>query len=225
MSHNQAPIALCLLLAGCCCPLNAWSNRSGGTSTWDPPVSSPPVVSPPSTPFGSNPSVPTPEPPVGLPNPGGTPTTTPGGGREPPASFGVASCDEYARAACACPNSAIRDNLCNAAHSAFNGWRAAVQAGAGGILASTCSQLVETTRQSCPAAAEESAPSIGIPNCDAYAQRACSCSNTMARPSMCSAARSSLQTFQRAIQAGGMTRDRANTSCQSLLDSARGACP
>lgn len=78
------------------------------------------------------------------------------------------------------------------------------------------------TPTAAPAAA--GAPSIGIPECDAYAARACNCNNEALRAQMCSTAQTSMQGWQAAIAASPASRDTIVAGCTAAETGLRMAC-
>jgi hypothetical protein len=68
------------------------------------------------------------------------------------------------------------------------------------------------------------APSIGIPECDAYAARACGCNNEAIRAQMCSTAQTSMQGYQAAMAASPAARDTIVQACAAAETGLRQAC-
>lgn len=210
---------LASFVAGCCCPINpgAWSSGSSSPSSSTTQPTPVPPLAPVDSTGGTVPSAP-------------PPIAPPSGSAGGVAPTGIASCDEYTRLACECPNEALRDRLCTSARSAADGWRNALNAGTpAAILSSTCDRMVETTRQTCPTAAAPGSPgmvaeTIGIEDCDAYAARACSCSNTLIRNQLCSSANQALQTWRRVLRIPSARRT-VERACTNVRRSTEQACP
>lgn len=68
------------------------------------------------------------------------------------------------------------------------------------------------------------APSIGIPECDAYAARACNCNNEAMRAQLCSTAQTGMQGWQAAIAASPAARDTIVQACTAAETGLRAAC-
>jgi hypothetical protein len=68
------------------------------------------------------------------------------------------------------------------------------------------------------------APTIGVPECDAYAARACNCNNEAARAPSCQAATMSMQTWQTAVQASPAARDAIAQGCATAEQALRATC-
>ena len=68
------------------------------------------------------------------------------------------------------------------------------------------------------------APSIGIPECDAYAARACNCNNEAMRAQLCSTAQTGMQGWQAAIAASPAARDTIVQACAAAETGLRAAC-
>jgi hypothetical protein len=66
--------------------------------------------------------------------------------------------------------------------------------------------------------------SFGVPECDAYAARACSCANATVRGAMCQAAATSFQAWSAAVAATPMARDGIVQGCTSAAASLAAAC-
>jgi hypothetical protein len=68
-------------------------------------------------------------------------------------------------------------------------------------------------------------PSFGIAECDAYAVRACGCSNAHMRGNLCSAVQTAFQGWQAAITMAPATRDTIRQACDAAEQALRAACP
>jgi hypothetical protein len=78
-----------------------------------------------------------------------------------------------------------------------------------------------------PAITPTAAPgvaSIGIPECDAYAARACGCNNEAMRAQFCPAAQLAMQGYQAAIAATPAARDTIVQGCAAAETGLRMAC-
>lgn len=91
-----------------------------------------------------------------------------------------------------------------------------------GVAVSPTGVVMPTVAPTAPPA--DALPSLGIPECDGYAQRACACSNQAAQAILCQSARSALTAWQGALSAGA---DRAmiTQSCQSAAGTLASTCP
>jgi hypothetical protein len=67
--------------------------------------------------------------------------------------------------------------------------------------------------------------SFGVTECDAYAARACTCSNAQIRGLLCSAAQTAFQGWQAAIGMSPATRDTIRQACDAAEQALRAACP
>jgi hypothetical protein len=75
-----------------------------------------------------------------------------------------------------------------------------------------------------PTAAPGAPASIGIPECDAYAARACNCNNEAMRATVCASATTSMQSWQAAIAASPASRDTIVAGCSAAEQGLRAAC-
>jgi hypothetical protein len=66
--------------------------------------------------------------------------------------------------------------------------------------------------------------SFGVPECDAYAQRACNCSNAMVRPALCASASTSFQSWSTAVQASPIARDAIVAACGQAAAALTSTC-
>ncbi|MCC7540836.1 MAG: hypothetical protein IT379_31755 [Deltaproteobacteria bacterium] len=184
-----------------------------GSSISSLPPSLPPAPTAPSFPMPSDPSA------------SGAPAGPSAGpaGRPPPAPLGIPACDEYARLACSCPDSAVRDPQCDAAHDSVEAWRRSLPASRQS-LESICPRLRDSARQLCPQRTDQDIPTLGVPSCDAYAQRVCTCSSTLVRGPLCDSTRRRFQDYRASIAAGTTSRSQADAECAARLRSISSVC-
>ncbi|MBI2896600.1 MAG: hypothetical protein HYY06_23790 [Deltaproteobacteria bacterium] len=97
-----------------------------------------------------------------------------------------------------------------------------VSVGPGGVTAPGVSIAVPGAPGAAPAG--DTGQALGIAECDGYVQRACACSNEVARASTCAGARVSLEAWRGALAIGG---DRASVtgSCTAAMTALQAACP
>ena len=68
------------------------------------------------------------------------------------------------------------------------------------------------------------APSIGVAECDAYAARACNCSNEAMRAQLCATAQTGMQGWQAAMAASPAARDTIVQACGAADTALRATC-
>ena len=66
--------------------------------------------------------------------------------------------------------------------------------------------------------------SFGVPECDAYAQRACACANAMVRDTMCQSAAMQFQAWGAAVAATPMARDGIVMGCTQAAAALAATC-
>jgi hypothetical protein len=68
------------------------------------------------------------------------------------------------------------------------------------------------------------APTIGVAECDAYAARACNCSNEAMRAQLCATAQTGMQGWQAAMAASPAARDTIVQACGAAETALRATC-